>query len=82
VPEIIVHAGARREIKAYGIYLEEHAGPEVAGRFLASLKDTFDALATMPKMGPLCGFRRAATRRLRRWPVKDFARDIERLLDG
>jgi toxin ParE1/3/4 len=26
----------------------------------------------MPKIGVLCGLRKPATRRLRRWPVKDF----------
>jgi len=72
VPEIVIRASARREIKAHGIYLEEHAGPQVADRFLAAVKETFEVLATMPRMGPLCGFRRAATRRLRRWAVQGF----------
>jgi toxin ParE1/3/4 len=72
VPEIIVRAAARREIKAHSIYLEEHTGPEVADRFLAAVQDTLEDLATTPKMGPLCGFRRAATRRFRRWAVKGF----------
>ena len=72
MPEIVVRAAAGREIKAHGIYLEQHGGREVVDSFLAAVNDTFGALATMPRMGPLCGFRRAATRRLRRWPVKGF----------
>jgi toxin ParE1/3/4 len=70
--EIIVRASARREIKAHGIYLEEHAGPKVADRFIAAVQDTFEALVTMPGMGLLCGFQQPSTRRLRRWPVKGF----------
>jgi hypothetical protein len=37
VPELTVRATARREIRAHGIYLEEHAGAEVADRFLAGM---------------------------------------------
>jgi hypothetical protein len=33
MPVIIVRAAARREIKAYGLYLEEQAGSEVADAF-------------------------------------------------
>jgi len=69
---IIVRATARREIKAHGIYLEEQAGTEVADRFLAAVQDSFETLATMPRMGAPCGFRRPATRRLRRWAVRGF----------
>jgi plasmid stabilization system protein ParE len=31
-----------------------------------------DDLARMPKMGRLCGFKRNATRMLRRWPISKF----------
>ena len=72
MPEIVVHATARLEIKGHGIYLEEQAGPEVADRFLAAVQDTFETLAAMPRMGTLCGFQRPAARRLRRWAVKGF----------
>jgi len=50
----------------------KHAGLETAERFLDQLMSTFEALAQMPKMGVLCGFRKPATRRLRRWPVNGF----------
>ena len=72
MPEIIVRAAARREIVAHGRYLEEHAGTDIADRFLASLKDTLRDLAGAPRMGALCGFRRPPVRRLRRWAVKGF----------
>ncbi len=72
MPTIIIRATARREIKEHGKYLEQHAGPEVTDRFLAAVQDSFAALARMPEAGPLCGFRRPATRRLRRWQVKGF----------
>ncbi|MCX6021820.1 MAG: type II toxin-antitoxin system RelE/ParE family toxin [Chloroflexi bacterium] len=72
MPEIIIRATARREIKEYGKYLDEKAERAVTEQFLAALQESFEALAYMPRMGPLCGFRRSALRRLRRWPVKDF----------
>lgn len=40
--------------------------------FFDQLMSSFEALAQMPRMGVLCGFRKPATRRLRRWPVKEF----------
>ena len=45
---------------------------ETAERFLDRLIDSFDALAHMPRMGVVCGFRKPAARRLRRWRVKEF----------
>jgi toxin ParE1/3/4 len=71
VPSIVVRASARREIKAHGIYLEEH-GSEVADRFVGALANAFEDLAAMPETGARCGFQRTAIRRLRRWPVKGF----------
>lgn len=72
MPVIVVRASARREIKSHGVYLEEQSGTEVADRFLVAVKDTLESLASMPKMGALCGFQRKALRRVRRWPVKGF----------
>jgi toxin ParE1/3/4 len=71
-PDIVIRAAARREIKAHGLYLEEHAGPDVTDRFLAAVQQSFGTLARAPRAGVLCGFRKAALRRVRRWPVKDF----------
>lgn len=67
--EIVVRASARRELKALALYLQEHGGEDVAERFLAAVRDTFETLASMPNVGPLCGFRRPAMRRMRRVPV-------------
>jgi toxin ParE1/3/4 len=63
---------AWHEINAHLDYLEEEAGLETAERFLDELMSSFQVLADMPKMGFFCGFRKPSTRRLRRWPVKDF----------
>lgn len=63
---------AWREINTQLDYLEEEAGLETAERFLDQLMSSFQALADMPKMGILCGFRKPSTRRLRRWQVKEF----------
>ena len=63
---------AWREINTQLDYLEEQAGLETSERFLDQLINSFAALADMPRIGVLCGFRKPATRRLRRWPVKGF----------
>jgi toxin ParE1/3/4 len=72
MPRVIIRPGAWREIDRQVEYLQERAGASVAERFLNSLMECCGELAAMPRMGPLCGFKRDATRRLRRWPVKDF----------
>jgi len=61
-----------REINEQLDYLEEQGGLEAAERFLDLLISSFEDLSRMPRMGALCGFRKPATRRLRRWPVKGF----------
>jgi toxin ParE1/3/4 len=72
VPHFTIRPLAWREINAQLDYLEEQAGLEVADCFLDQLMSTFTALANMPRIGVICGFRKQATRDLRRWPVKDF----------
>ena len=72
MPRFTVRPLAWREINAQLDYLEEQAGLETAERFLDQLMSSFEDLARMPKIGFLCGFRKPATRRLRRWPVKGF----------
>jgi toxin ParE1/3/4 len=72
LPSVFVHARARRDILDSATYLEDKGGPELAERFVAATRQTFEALALMPRMGLPCGFRKPSLRRLRRWPVKDF----------
>jgi toxin ParE1/3/4 len=72
MPRFTVRPLAWREINAQLDYLEEQAGLETAERFLDELISTFENLSQMPRMAVLCGFRKPATRRLRRWPVKGF----------
>lgn len=72
MPRFTVRPLAWREINAQLDYLEDQAGLETAERFLDQLISSFEDLARMPRMGVLCGFRKPATRRLRRWLVKSF----------
>jgi len=72
MPRFTVRPLAWQEINAQLDYLEEQAGLETAERFLDQLMSNFEDLARMPKIGFLCGFRKPATRRLRRWSVKGF----------
>jgi|BarGraIncu00222A_1022003.scaffolds.fasta_scaffold23648_2 toxin ParE1/3/4 len=71
-PRFTVRPRAWREINAQLDYFEEQAGLETAERFLDQLISSFEDLSQMPRVGVLCGFRKPATRRLRRWPVKGF----------
>jgi toxin ParE1/3/4 len=71
-PRFTIRPLAWREINTHLDYLQERAGCETAERFLDQLLSSLDDLSKMPRMGQLCGFRKAATRRLRRWPVKGF----------
>ena len=72
MPHFTIRPLAWREINKLLDYLEEQAGLETAARFLDQLISSFNNLTHMPKMGVLCGFRKLALRRLRRWPVRGF----------
>ncbi len=69
---VFVRPRARRDLVDCAAYLENEAGIELADHFVAAARETFEALAYMPRMGKLCGFRRPSLRRVRRWPVKGF----------
>jgi len=72
MPRLTIRPSAWGEIRQQLEYLEEQSGLQVAEGFLNGLMSTCEQLAETPRIGPLCGFQRAATRRLRRWPVKGF----------
>lgn len=72
MPRVVVRPGGWREINQQLEYLEEQAGSETAERFLDQLMASAGTLADMPRIGHLCGFRRAGLRRVRRWSVKGF----------
>ena len=72
MPQIVQRRLARRDLLEAFEYLDEHAGIEVAGRFLSAALASFQELARMPEMGSPCDFESRALRRLRRWLVKGF----------
>jgi toxin ParE1/3/4 len=74
MPRVTVRPRAWREIDRQVEYLQDQAGAELAERFLDGVLQTFDQLAQMPQLGDPCNFRRAALKRLRRWPVQGFER--------
>jgi plasmid stabilization system protein ParE len=57
---VVVRPGALREINQQLEYLQAQAGLETVERFLEHLMISVDELADMPRLGPLCGFRRAS----------------------
>jgi toxin ParE1/3/4 len=70
--QVQIRARARRDILEVAEYFEDESGIALADRFLTAVQDSFEALARTPKAGAPCGFTKPSTKRLRRWPVKDF----------
>lgn len=67
-----MRARAQRDIRRIAEYLENESGTDLADRFLSSVEATFRTLASSPRVGVRCAFKRPALRGLRRWMVKDF----------
>lgn len=65
-------AAARQDLIEHYVYLAEHAGEEVAERFLASAETSFGDLATQPRIGAPLLLKRPELAGLRKWHVRGF----------
>ena len=63
---------ARRDLVAHFAYLAEHAGSEVAERFLRNAEMSFSGLAHQPMMGMPLALRRPELVGMRKWRIKGF----------
>lgn len=69
---IHIRAVARNDLLEHFDYLEDHAGLNVAERFLAQAQATFLDLARQPGIGALLGLTNPALAGMRKWRIRDF----------
>ncbi|MDP3216584.1 MAG: type II toxin-antitoxin system RelE/ParE family toxin [Deltaproteobacteria bacterium] len=72
MPKIYQCAAARRDLVEHFVYLAENANLEIAERFLAQTKASFNALAEQPMIGAPLTLHDPALAGVRKWRVKDF----------
>lgn len=65
-------ASARRDMIEHYVYLAEHAGIEIAERFLSSANESFSDLARHPALGTAQSLRGPKLTGLRKWRVSRF----------
>ena len=63
---------AINSLRKHVIYLEEHAGLEIAERYLDAVEETLTFLCKSPEIGSPCEFTHPRIKSMRRWPVRDF----------
>lgn len=62
---------ARRDVAEIAEYIGRHS-PRTADRFVRTVRDTCQALAETPGMGPRVGKRHVKLRDLRKWAIHGF----------
>lgn len=63
---------AERDLVEHYVYLAEHAGIEIAERFLSNADESFDELSRHPEMGAPLSLRSPKLAGLRKWQVSGF----------
>ena len=72
MPPITQRGAARRDLIEHFVYLAEHAGLDVAERFLSQAEGSFTDLARQPMMGAPVQLKHPDLASMRKWRVKDF----------
>jgi toxin ParE1/3/4 len=70
---IVKHRGAVADLLEHFVFIGEH-NEKVAFRFLRAAKETFELLATRPKVGKVTAFRNPLLVGMRVFPVRNFER--------
>ena len=70
--KVRLRAVARHDLIQHYTYLSEHAGDEIADRFLNAAKSSFADLAAQPAIGALQRLRMPELAGMRKWRVKGF----------
>lgn len=73
-PQVRIRAEARRDLDQYGDYLLAEAGTASADRFVSAARQSFDAIAQNPKIGPALTSANPRIAGMRKWRVKGFPR--------
>ncbi len=69
---IDTHEAAKRDLIEQFVYLAEHAGLDVADRFLSNAEESFHDLAAHPHMGAPIEVSHRDLVGVRKWRVRDF----------
>ena len=72
MPAVQQRETARRDLIEHFVYLAEHAGIDLADRFLVSVEETFNDLARHPQMGAPLKLKHPGFANIRKWRVNDF----------
>jgi toxin ParE1/3/4 len=72
MPMITKRATAQRDLIAHYVYLAENANGEIADRFLANAKATFNVLRQQPFIGAPLTLRHPDLAGMRKWCITDF----------
>lgn len=72
MPKVYRRAVARRDLLDHFVYLAEHAGLEVADRFLTNAAASFDVLAGQPMIGSPLTLKNPDLAGMRKWRIDDF----------
>ncbi len=72
MPKVWQRTTARRDLIEHYVYLAEHAGPDIAERFLTNAGASFNDLAGQPLIGAPLTLRHPELAGMRKWRVKDF----------
>jgi toxin ParE1/3/4 len=68
----VQRTAARRDFVIHYAYLLEHAGFDVAARFLGAVEKTYADLAQMPGMGSPAKVTQGTHAGVRLWPIRGF----------
>lgn len=72
MPGVSKRAAAQRDLLEHFVYVAEHAGWEIANRFLDNAELSFADLARQPKMGAPLELHKPELAGTRKWRVKGF----------
>ena len=72
MPTVRIRATAKRDLVDRYVYLAEEADEGTAERFLDKVEQTFELLATQPRMGSPLSLKNPRLAELRKWRVEGF----------
>jgi toxin ParE1/3/4 len=73
-PQVRIRADARRDLDRHSDYLLAEAGAAAADRFVSAARQSFDAIAENPGIGPPLTSANPRLAGMRKWRVKGFPR--------
>jgi toxin ParE1/3/4 len=72
MPTVTLRESAKLDLIDHFVYLAEHAGEDVADRFLTNAETSFNDLAMQAQIGARLPLKNPALENVRKWRVKGF----------